>query len=194
MKETIWKSDTGALMSHKDYMNLSDTEKQFMSPIKSGDDNPVPETCGVDDDGFHCQKTGKPNSIAEQCNNGCILKSTPVIEQKERLSNRNAIIGLLENYSTFLAANGYMDEDWRSEPPYAIDEFLKLTEPESKQLTPQVTDGYTREEVFKIVANCCNYFFSQGIKEGTPYSRGGDNDYVKWFEKNVPLPKPPQVV
>lgn len=44
---------------------------------------------------------------------------------------RNEKIGLLENYSTFLAANGYMDEDWRSEPPYAIDEFLKLTVPES---------------------------------------------------------------
>lgn len=38
-------------------------------------------------------------------------------------------IDLLENFSTYLAANGYMDDDWRSEPPYAIDEFLKLTTP-----------------------------------------------------------------
>lgn len=45
---------------------------------------------------------------------------------------RNEKIGLLENYSTFLAANGYMDEDWRSEPPYAIDEFLKLTDKPKK--------------------------------------------------------------
>lgn len=44
---------------------------------------------------------------------------------------------------------------------------------------------YTREEVMKIVRNCANYFFSQGIIEGTTYSRGGDNDYVKWFDKNV---------
>jgi hypothetical protein len=44
------------------------------------------------------------------------------------LKARNDMIGLLENYSTFLAANGYMDEDWRSEPPFAIDEFLKLTD------------------------------------------------------------------
>lgn len=46
----------------------------------------------------------------------------------EKLMKRDEKIGLLENFCTFLAANGYMDEDWRSEPPYAIDEFLKLTE------------------------------------------------------------------
>lgn len=40
---------------------------------------------------------------------------------------RSEKIDLLENFSTFLAANGYMDEDWRSEPPFAIDEFLRLT-------------------------------------------------------------------
>lgn len=44
------------------------------------------------------------------------------------LMTRNEKINLLENLCTFLAANGYMDDDYRSEPPYAIDEFLKLTD------------------------------------------------------------------
>lgn len=27
-----------------------------------------------------------------------------------------------------MAANGYMDDDWRTEPPFAIDRFLELTQ------------------------------------------------------------------
>lgn len=38
---------------------------------------------------------------------------------------RDAKIRLLEAYSLFLEKQGYMDVDWRSEWPYAIDEFLK---------------------------------------------------------------------
>lgn len=59
-------------------------------------------------------------------NESLFLEET--IDNKIDLFDRNNKISLLENYSTFLAANGYMDEDWRSEPPYAIDEFLKLTQ------------------------------------------------------------------
>lgn len=44
---------------------------------------------------------------------------------KEKLQKRIAEIELLEAYSLFLEKNGYMDIDWRAEPPYAIDEFLK---------------------------------------------------------------------
>lgn len=40
------------------------------------------------------------------------------------LENRNAIIELLESYSKYLEENGHMDTDWRTEEPYAIDEFL----------------------------------------------------------------------
>lgn len=55
-------------------------------------------------------------------------------------------IALLENYSTFLAANGYMDSDWREEPPYAIDEFMKLTDPENS------AHGYTEGTENRCIA------------------------------------------
>lgn len=45
-----------------------------------------------------------------------------------KLEQRDKTITLLEKYSVFLAEHGYLDEDWRSEEPYAIDEFLKLTD------------------------------------------------------------------
>jgi len=38
---------------------------------------------------------------------------------------RNNKIELLEKYSLFLEESGYLDTDWRSEEPFAIDEFLK---------------------------------------------------------------------
>lgn len=41
------------------------------------------------------------------------------------LSDRSNQIELLEKYSMFLEKNGYMDIDWRTEKPFAIDEFLK---------------------------------------------------------------------
>lgn len=34
-------------------------------------------------------------------------------------------LGLLEKYSMFLEAQGYLDTDWRAEHPTAIDEFIK---------------------------------------------------------------------
>ena len=51
----------------------------------------------------------------------------PVVMQG--LYTRSQTIALLENYSTFLYANGYMDSDWRDEPPYAIDEFMSIHSP-----------------------------------------------------------------
>ena len=38
---------------------------------------------------------------------------------------RTEVIDLLERYSKFLEDQGYMDTDWRAEPPFAIDTFLK---------------------------------------------------------------------
>jgi hypothetical protein len=32
---------------------------------------------------------------------------------------------ILNNYSLFLEENGYLDIDWRTEKPFAIDEFMK---------------------------------------------------------------------
>ena len=41
------------------------------------------------------------------------------------LKERSEILTILEAYSLFLEKNGYMDIDWRSEEPFAIDEFMK---------------------------------------------------------------------
>jgi hypothetical protein len=41
---------------------------------------------------------------------------------------RTEVIDILEAYSKFLEEHGYMDTDWRVEPPFAIDEFLKQKE------------------------------------------------------------------
>lgn len=39
--------------------------------------------------------------------------------------NRGKVIDILEKYSLWLEEHGYTDVDWRVEPPFAIDEFLK---------------------------------------------------------------------
>lgn len=44
---------------------------------------------------------------------------------KNKLTYRAQVIELLTAYSDFLEESGYMDTDWRSEEPKAIDEFLK---------------------------------------------------------------------
>lgn len=46
-------------------------------------------------------------------------------QEEKRLKERSENITLLEKYSEFLEKHGYLDTDWRSEPPFAIDEFLK---------------------------------------------------------------------
>lgn len=43
---------------------------------------------------------------------------------KSVLIERDEKIKLLEKYSEFLEKHGYLDTDWKTEPPYAIDEFL----------------------------------------------------------------------
>lgn len=56
--------------------------------------------------------------MKHQCKDcGEQMVADPVVE-------RNNIIELLESYSKFLEENGYIDADWRTEQPYAIDTFL----------------------------------------------------------------------
>ena len=43
------------------------------------------------------------------------------------LTHTNEQIELLESYSKFLEEEGYMDADWYTEEPFAIDTFLALT-------------------------------------------------------------------
>lgn len=45
--------------------------------------------------------------------------------QPDTIEIRSNKIKLLEAYSLFLEDRGYLDTDWRVEPPYAIDEFLQ---------------------------------------------------------------------
>jgi hypothetical protein len=45
----------------------------------------------------------------------------------ESLQARSKVITLLEKYSEFLMVSGYLDTDWKDEPPYAIDVFLAST-------------------------------------------------------------------
>jgi hypothetical protein len=41
------------------------------------------------------------------------------------LEMRSKKMALLEQFALFLEKQGYMDTDWRTEEPYAIDEFIK---------------------------------------------------------------------
>lgn len=49
-------------------------------------------------------------------------------KKSDTLLRRSEKIELLERYSLFLEQRGYTDIDWRAEPPYAIDEFMKEEE------------------------------------------------------------------
>jgi hypothetical protein len=51
---------------------------------------------------------------------------------------RTEVINLLEKYSMFLEQQGYTDTDWRTEPPFAIDEFLKGKEFKKLQIHQRV--------------------------------------------------------
>lgn len=55
---------------------------------------------------------------------GILMKPKINFWYKE-IDQRTYEIERLEKYSIFLEKNGYMDIDWRTEEPFAIDEFLK---------------------------------------------------------------------
>jgi hypothetical protein len=63
--------------------------------------------------------------------------------------------------------------------------FIKLNSAGYASIYKTEEKIYTEDEVLKIVKQASAYFFSQGIKEGRPYSNGGDTDYLKWFNNNV---------
>lgn len=44
------------------------------------------------------------------------------------LKTRSGQISFLEDYSKFLEEEGYIDLDWRIEPPFAIDRFMAKLE------------------------------------------------------------------
>lgn len=44
------------------------------------------------------------------------------------LKTRSGQIAFLEKFCQFLEEEGYIDVDWRTEPPFAIDKFMKSLE------------------------------------------------------------------
>lgn len=69
-------------------------------------------------------------SDVELSNGKTYYSKAGVIELLEGYLTANAqlrsdMITLLEAYSLYLEKNGHMDIDWKTEAPYAIDEFLK---------------------------------------------------------------------
>ena len=54
-------------------------------------------------------------------------KIEEMVRQHE-LNIRSQLIEILYKYTIFLEKEGYTDVDWRTEEPYAIDEFLRKLE------------------------------------------------------------------
>lgn len=114
--------------------------------------------------------------------------------KQDEFKKRSDNIELLEKYSNWLMKNGYLDTDWQSEPPYAIDEFLKTLPKNLLSKKPSVSD----EEINNIIRT--------RIQE---LKRDNDNNYLEYdmVEKDMPeqleairkmikdaLSLPPQVV
>lgn len=71
----------------------------------------------------NCRKTGGECNCAGIC---LIYEGERIKKQfPTKLKDRSRIINVLESYSKFLEDQGYLDTDWRTEHPFAIDEFLK---------------------------------------------------------------------
>jgi hypothetical protein len=69
---------------------------------------------------FAAYLTGHDKETIEQMFADWSKKNLPALKLKERSDQ----ITLLEKYSIFLQAEGYLDTDWNTEPPYAIDTFM----------------------------------------------------------------------
>jgi hypothetical protein len=54
-------------------------------------------------------------------------------KEPDKLIEHSNNTKLLERYSYFLEENGYTDVDWRTEEPFAIDEFLKIDRQNDKE-------------------------------------------------------------
>lgn len=57
-----------------------------------------------------------------------IIKSDTTKKYWEKTIERSKVIDILDAYSKFLEEHGYVDSDWKTEEPFAIDEFLKTYE------------------------------------------------------------------
>lgn len=48
-----------------------------------------------------------------------------LLKLENRLKTRNDLINLLNEYSLFLEKEGYLDIDYKTEEPFAVDKFIK---------------------------------------------------------------------
>lgn len=55
-------------------------------------------------------------------------KAKRFLKSEKTLKRRSDLITLLEHYSRWLEQHGYLDTDWRTEAPFAIDEYLKSSQ------------------------------------------------------------------
>jgi len=53
-------------------------------------------------------------------------------KQNIDLKTRSGQIDFLEKYSKFLEEHGYLDTDWRTELPFAIDRFMATLNKKTK--------------------------------------------------------------
>lgn len=65
---------------------------------------------------------------------------------------QNDKIGLLEAFAKFLESEGYLDSDWRTEEPFAIDEFLKIGRKHVHRFT--ITKNKNKSGVAAWVCSC----------------------------------------
>lgn len=54
-----------------------------------------------------------------------LKEQNDALKAAKPLQERSEKITLLEAYSYWLMKHSYLDTDWKDEPPFAIDEFLK---------------------------------------------------------------------
>ena len=66
---------------------------------------------------------------------------------KTELLKRSEIIEILESYSKFLEKGGYIDSDYKTEPPFVIDEFLKTLSTKGDEVDVTATLD-NRKEIF----------------------------------------------
>lgn len=69
---TEWYADTKQKLNLHGVMQASDLASAQGAAVGNSADGTA--TCGVDDDGWQCQKTTEPGGVASQCMNGCIME------------------------------------------------------------------------------------------------------------------------
>lgn len=107
------------------------------------------------------------------------------------LEQRSEIMSWLEKYSMFLTKNGYMDTDWKDEPPTAIDEFMK-DYPVGNPKKVKLKCDFEKSVKGQVFEHGKNDFY---------WSTAGGQGYADWFvEKRGDLfekvqdDKPPRTI